>query len=120
MKRVSALVFAVLVAVAMLGCSTTGNGDGVHWSTSVSGGVYDSRGGDLGYVVMGSFTLYDKYPANTALPVIIQSKVKVTNVVQNQNQQNNNGGAGNSGGHGHHHHGHGNGHGHGHDNDSDD
>src|SRR3989344_7533123 len=102
MKRVSGLIFAVLVIGSVLGCATGGNDNGVHWSTSISGGVYDSRDGDLGYVLMGSVTLYDKYPASNSLPIITQTKVKVTNVVsqdQSQNQGNGNSG-GNGGGNG--------------------
>ena len=128
MKKISILLFSIIILYSV-GCSTAGSGGSeVHWSTSISGGVYDSRDGDLGYVLMGSVTLYDKYPASNSLPIITQTKVKVTNVVsqdQSQNQGNGNSG-GNGGGNGngdsddgdckgkghgkHHHHGHGNGH----------
>lgn len=121
MKRVSMLIFAILAAGSMVGCATAGNGDGVHWSASLSGGFYDSRDGDLGYVVMGSITAYDRYPASTTLPVITQTRVKVTNVVSQDQNQSQGGGSGNHDSNGdddckgkghdkHHHHGHGNGH----------
>lgn len=107
MKQSLLVIFTILVSIAMFGCNTTGRcDDGVHWSASLSGGVYDGRDGDLGFVLMGSVSLYDKYPANMTMPIIVnQTKVKVTNTAsqdqsqsQNNNGSNSNGGGNNGGG----------------------